>query len=113
MRERAELALSWAQRYGLSVTVTSGLRTWADQERLYREYQAKLAKGQATYPANKPGDSAHQYGLAFDSWVPEPEWWTWSYLRTWAGFRVPDHDRIHAEVPQWRNYVTAGMLKRG
>jgi D-alanyl-D-alanine carboxypeptidase len=114
VRERAELALSWAHRYGLSVTITSGYRSWAEQDRLHREYLAKRAAGKETWPANPPGHSSHNYGLAWDSWVPtEAEWWTWTYLRQMAGFRVPEHDRPHAEVPNWRAYVTPGMIRRG
>lgn len=109
VRPRAELALAWAHRYGLSVTVTSGLRTWAEQTKLRQAWES----GRSQWPANKPGDSAHNYGLAWDSWVPEPEWWTWTYLRRAAGFHVPDHDRIHAEVPDWRRYVPALGIRRG
>jgi hypothetical protein len=118
VRERAELALSWAHRYGLSVTITSGYRNWAEQEKLRADYERKLAAGQQTWPANKPGDSAHNFGFAWDSWVPgdarenSGEWWLWTYLRKYAGFHVPDHDRPHAEVPNWRQYRPHG-IRRG
>jgi hypothetical protein len=85
----------------VSITVTSTLRTWQEQAELRRRYEA----GVSQWPANKPGDSAHNYGLAFDSTV-EPQylaWWT--HVRTLAGFHVPPHDVIHAEVPSWRQYV--------
>jgi len=114
VREAASWCLDVAQYYGVPVTVTSGHRTWAEQERLYRNYQQCLASGSygrtpdCMYPANPPGDSAHNYGLAFDSVVPAwaQEWWT--YVRRYAGFDVPPGDVIHAAVPNWRQYVRPG-----
>jgi LAS superfamily LD-carboxypeptidase LdcB len=121
VRERAELALSWATYYGLTVTVTSAYRSWAEQTKLRGQYESCLASGQkitpanpnpaCRYPANEPGDSAHNFGLAWDSWVPQEQQWAWNYLRTHAGFQVPANDVIHAEVPDWRRY--AGALRRG
>lgn len=128
VRERAQLALDWASYLKIPVTITSVTRSWANQTRLRSQYEACLARGEKVvpgnpnpacrYPANKPGDSAHNFGLAWDSWVPDGQWregysfWdAWIYLRRWAGFTVPDHDRIHAEVPSWRNF--AGNLRRG
>jgi len=121
VRPNAELALSWAVYYRLTVTVTSVYRSWAEQTKLYDQYQKCLAaretispanpKAECRYPANKPGDSAHNFGMAWDSWVPEDQWWAWTYLREHAGFKVPAHDRIHAEVPDWRQYTT--NLRRG
>lgn len=110
VRAAAEWCLEWAEYYGVPVTVTSGHRSWAAQEKLYRNYQQCLATGQygrtpdCQYPANAPGDSAHNYGWAFDSWTPPQYRQWWSYLRQYAGFRVPSNDWIHAEVPNWRQY---------
>lgn len=129
VRERAELALDWAQYLKVGpVTVTSTTRTWAEQTKLRQRYDACIAAGEpitpsnpnpgCRYPANQPGDSAHNFGLAWDSWVPDGQWqpgWShwdaWIYLRRWAGFHVPDSDRVHAEVPSWRDH--AGNLRRG
>lgn len=108
VRERAELALSWAKYYGLTVTITSGYRSWAEQERLYKAFLA----GSSKWPANRPGDSAHQFGFAWDSHVPDSQQWTWDYLRRHAGFEVLAHDIIHAQVPNWRAY-TSNQLRRG
>jgi len=116
VREAAERVLSWASSYKIPVTVTSAARPWAEQEKLRARYEACLARGEiiapgnpdsdCRYPANRPGDSAHNYGLAWDSSVPE-EWWpAWTWLRRAAGFAVPDNDRVHAEVPGWRQYVS-------
>lgn len=125
VRERAELALAWARYYGLDPEVTSTYRTWAEQSRLYGQYQTCLAAGETVspdnpkaachYPANPPGQSAHNYGLAWDSVVEDHEWWTWTYLREAAGFYCPPNDRIHAEVPNWRIWAgtPAAPIRRG
>jgi LAS superfamily LD-carboxypeptidase LdcB len=122
VRERAELALAWAKYYGLTVTVTSGYRSWAEQTKLRAAYEKCLARGETIspanpnpecrYPANRPGDSAHNVGFAWDSHVPAHQQWTWNYLRRYAGFDVPTNDEIHAEVPQWRQHITPN-LRRG
>lgn len=128
VRERAELALEWARILGIPVTITSVTRGWAEQTKLRERYESCLARGEKVfpgnpnpgcrYPANRPGDSAHNFGLAWDSWVPDGPWregWSnwdaWTYLRQWAGFTVPVHDRVHAEVPEWR--LVAPAIKRG
>jgi len=101
VREAAEWTLMVADYYGIPVTVTSGYRSWRKQQELYTRYRS----GQSRFPANPPGSSSHEYGLSFDSvvadeWIP---WWT--RVREYAGFRVPPNDWIHAEVPNWRQYV--------
>jgi hypothetical protein len=115
VKAAAELCLSWAKYYGLDVTVTSGHRDLAKQTELRRQYENCIARGETVwpgnpnpacrYPANRPGDSAHNYGMAFDSTVPAGQQWAWDYLRRYAGFRVPENDLIHAEVPEWRHFV--------
>jgi hypothetical protein len=47
---------------GRAVTVTSGLRTREEQEKLYRESQS----GRSSFPAAAPGNSLHERGLAID-----------------------------------------------
>ena len=83
VKTAAEWALSWADFYGVPVTVTSGFRSWQDQAVLRRNYEQCLATGRfgrtrdCRYPANRPGDSSHNFGLAWDSSVPDyaQEWW--------------------------------------
>lgn len=113
VRDAAEWALKWADYYGVPVTVTSTLRPWEQQERLRRRWEAagsppscvRTATG-LVCPANRPGDSAHNYGLAWDSTVPDRYQDWWDQIRSLAGFRVPPNDRIHAEVPNWRQFVS-------
>lgn len=111
VRDRAELALSWADYYGIPVRVTSAFRSLEHQRKLRARFENCVAEGRfpsspgCEFPANRPGDSGHNYGMAWDSVTP-PEWQpAWDYLREYAGFRVPSNDQIHAEVPDWRRYV--------
>lgn len=102
IRPYAEYAHRIARYYGFDPRVTSTYRSWGQQSRLRRRYLA----GESPFPANRPGDSAHNYGLAWDS-VVEPRYQdAWDYIREWVGFEVPGNDRIHAQVPGWRQYVT-------
>lgn len=99
---------------GIPVTVTSVKRDWAKQTALYQNFLLCKARGlypsgasvtpgmTCKYPANPPGQSSHEYGLAFDSWVPAEHQANWNLIRRYAGFRVPENDLIHAEFPNWR-----------
>lgn len=122
---RVNWLLAAARYYGVPVTVTSTTRSSAYQARLRSNYEQCLARGlvgsstslvpgmSCRYPANRPGDSAHEFGVAFDSSVPD-EWLpTWTWLREYAGFRVADEngDPIHAEVPDWRRFRDAGVIQ--
>jgi hypothetical protein len=110
VRPYAEFAMEIAAFNDIRVTITSVRRTWAEQTALRARYESCVARGtfgepgECAYPANRPGDSAHQFGLAFDSWVPEEEWPLWNAIRAYAGFALDASDRVHAEVPHWRNY---------
>lgn len=101
LRPAGEWALSVADHYRVPVQVTSVFRSWEEQERL----RARWERGQSRWPAARPGHSAHQYGFAWDSWVPEPfeDWW--KAVREHAGFEVLTGDEIHAQLPNWREYV--------
>jgi len=107
----AEWALSWADYYNVPVEITSGRRSMRKQAALRKSYEECLARGQfgktaaCRWPANRPGDSAHNFALAWDSTTsPSFQPW-WDHVRTLAGFSVPSHDHIHAEYPNWRKYV--------
>jgi len=99
VREKAECAFQIARTYGMVPVVTSIIRGWAEQLRLREKWE----RGESQFPANKPGDSAHQYGLAFDSWVPDEQMACWVDIRRFVGLRVPEGDLIHAERPEWRS----------
>lgn len=111
IRPGAEWTIRVAEYYGIPVTVVSGYRSLESQRALRAKYDQCVATGQfgrtpeCRYPANRPGESAHNYGLAFDAVVPE-EWWpAWTWIRQYAGFRVLPNDRPHAEHPEWRSFV--------
>ena len=101
VRPAAEYAHRVANYYGIEPVVTSTFRSWTEQAQLRRKYE----EGRSNFPANRPGDSAHNYGLAWDSWVPEAQRPAWKAIREWVGFQVPGNDWIHGQVPNWRQYV--------
>lgn len=100
---------------GITPTLTSTGRSIAEQR--------ALLEGNNPYPVNKPGDSSHNVvssalgpgALGIDSWVPDKtvtiqghrfnSWEVWTYLREYVGMRVPSNDRVHSEVPNWRDYA--------
>lgn len=102
VRPYAELAHQIATAYGIQPVVTSTFRSWVEQDALRKRYE----RGQSRFPANRPGDSSHNYGLSWDSWVPDEDMPLWIAIRRYVGFRVPERDEIHAEVPDWRNYIS-------
>jgi len=112
VKEAAEWCLAWADHYDVPVTVTSGFRSWQDQATLRRNYENCLTRGEfgltarCQFPANKPGDSSHNFGFSWDSVVPPQyqDWWT--DVRRMAGFEVLPGDLIHAQVPNWRAHVS-------
>lgn len=111
VREAAQWCLEVADYYGVPVTVVSGKRSRSEQTRLSNNYQGCLRSGRfgktadCRYPANPPGESAHEFALAWDS-VVSPELMTWwVQVRRAAGFHVLENDLPHAEAPNWRAYV--------
>lgn len=89
-----------ARSQGLYARITSTRRSHAQQEVLYRRYQEGLSR----YPAAVPGNSAHEYGLAFDMVISDP-----GYQRgagklwvSWGGVYGNEEDPIHFEYPSWR-----------
>lgn len=101
VRPYAEYAHRIAQANGIRPVVTSTFRSWPEQARLRRRYE----EGKSKFPANRPGFSAHNYGLAWDSWVPEKDRAVWKAIREYVGFSVPSNDWVHAAVPDWRSWV--------
>lgn len=112
IRPAAEWCLKVADYYGVPVRVISGYRSLETQARLRQNYERCVASGRfpwadgCHYPANRPGESAHNFGLAWDSQTEDPRymgWWT--RVRELAGFKVLPQDPPHAEYPGWRAYV--------
>jgi len=85
-----------AGRAGLQPRITSTIRSHSEQRRLYNRFLA----GQAGFPVAPPGQSAHEYGLAFDMVVSPMEaladvGYTW---RQWGG-GWNGSDAVHFELP--------------
>ncbi len=102
VRSHAEYTLEWARYYGIEVLITSSYRSWNEQQALY----TKWLEGRSRWPAAPPGRSAHNWGLAFDSYVEPHHQAAWDWLRRALGWHVPVNDEIHAAVPGWRQYVS-------
>ncbi len=111
IKAAAEWALGWADFYGVPVTVTSGRRTLEEQRSLRRNFEQCVEAGRfpsppdCLFPANKPGESAHNFALAFDSVVPDEYMSWWVHVRRLAGFEVFESDAPHAQYPNWRDFV--------
>lgn len=111
VKAAAEWALAWADFYDVPITVTSGFRSWEEQAELRTNFERCVESGEfgrsarCAFPANAPGDSAHNWGLAWDSTTsPQYQGW-WNEVRRLAGFEVLSNDLIHAQVPGWRGFV--------
>lgn len=111
VKAAAEWAVGWADFYGVPVTIVSAKRSMATQARLRRNFEQCVATGRfpsppdCKFPANRPGDSAHNFALAWDSVVPPEFMPWWMHVRRVAGFDVRDNDPPHAEYPRWRDFV--------
>lgn len=100
MRPFARELVDIAGRAGLMPRVTSTRRSHAEQTRLYRRY----LEGANPYPVAPPGQSAHEFGFAFDLAISpmSPEnladlgkvWTGWGGV--WGG---QFNDPIHFEYP--------------
>ncbi len=102
VRQRAELALQWAEHFRIPVRVTSTFRTWVDQAELRRRWLS----GQSPFFAREPGNSSHNFGFAWDSVVALEHQDLWNRIRQHVGFAVGrGREQIHAAVPQWRRFV--------
>jgi D-alanyl-D-alanine carboxypeptidase len=82
---------------GLQPRVTSTLRSYQAQVRLYRRWQSGLSP----LPAAPPGTSAHEFGYAFDLVVTPYEalsdvGYTW---QTWGGEWGGEKDPVHFQYP--------------
>lgn len=81
--KKAQEALDQADREGLDILVTDGLRTYAEQASLYAKGRTK--PGSIVTNA-KPGQSYHNFGLAFDMVVIKNGKAIWSVGSEWRRF---------------------------
>lgn len=101
LRQHAEDTIAYAQRQGLRVNVVSVRRSEAEQRKLYENWKAGINR----WPAEPPGQSAHQYGVAFDATVPPGQQEAWNWVRSAFGWRIYGNDPPHAEYPNWVQVV--------
>jgi len=107
VRPYAEWAHAIANYYDIDPTVTSTFRSWEEQTKLRDRWE----RGESAFPANRPGDSSHNYGWSWDSVVPPSQQDFWDDIRRYVGFEVLPNDRIHAQVPNWRQYRESGFQR--
>jgi D-alanyl-D-alanine carboxypeptidase len=98
LQDAAQSLVDAAGAAGLQPRVTSTLRSYAEQSRLYRRYLSGLSQ----FPALPPGTSPHEYGWAFDLIVTPFEYleelgriWEQEAGGKWGGSRDP----VHFELP--------------
>lgn len=116
IRGMAQNFLDAAKARGIDLRITSGLRTFAEQQALYDQGRTKPGK---IVTNAKPGQGFHNYGLAIDV-IPfvngKPDWNTtlWPEISTigkslgfsWGGDWEHFKDFPHFEYPQNTSYRT-------
>ena len=116
-----------ARAAGFPVTITSGRRTMAEQQKLFD--QGRVTPGNVVTNA-RPGESAHNFGLAFDfaflnavgrpSWPEDGPWaeaaaigkrMGLSWGGDWKSFKDRPHLEMTAEYNLARAAFKAGTLQ--
>lgn len=115
-RPKVTTFLNAAIAAGLDVLVYCTVRTFAEQTMLYEQGRTKPGKIVTNAPA---GESAHNWGLAFDGapliggkidWDPEnPAWALYGKVATesgleWAGNWVSFKEYPHIQLPNWEQF---------
>ena len=111
MAEAVRYLLAWCDYLGLSVNVSSGYRSFAEQRALYSQgrtpqevanHVKKLGQGGAVTDADA-GQSAHNYGLAVD--IESEQLDQVMSLARQIGFGTVSWDPDHLEWPGWRSLL--------
>lgn len=68
IRQRTRNFIAAAERQGMKLRITSGKRTFPEQQKLYDQGRtaSSIAKGEKIVTNAKPGASFHNYALGFD-----------------------------------------------
>lgn len=118
-RTKAEEFLTAAHAAGLDVLVYCTLRTSLEQAELYEEGRTRPGK---IVTNARAGQSAHNYGLAFDgaplihgriAWDDHPHWVLYGQVASsvgleWAGTWEAFKELPHIQLPNWK--VVAGIV---
>ena len=97
--------LGQLEEYGISGTVTSGVRSSEKQAQLYQDY----ISGRSSIIAAPPGRSAHEYGLAIDFVVDDGkdsalQRAVMQWFQSMGGELVPG-DPVHVQYPGYRQFL--------
>lgn len=117
----ARLLVIAAARQGITIKVTSALRTYAEQDDLYAQGRTAPGRPVTNAPA---GYSNHNFGLAFDVTIfddghpvyESPEYKTLGAIGksmglTWGGDWASIDDEPHFELrPDWAKDMTEGQM---
>jgi len=109
-RRKAEAAFAEAAAEGVEVMVVTGLRSFAEQSRLYA--QGRTTPGKIVTHA-KAGQSYHNFGLAFDFVVVKNGRAVWDQtLKDWQRFVEICRDRGFDWGGDWRTFKDYPHLQR-
>ena len=94
--------MSYLDAHGISTRVTSGKRSYRRQKELHELYLAGRGA-----PANRPGTSAHEFGMAADITPDRNSDYVHLHgVWRWLGLAVPyPREPWHVEVPNWKRYL--------
>lgn len=121
-RTKIESIIEAAEANGITILITSGLRTFAEQDALYAKGRTE---GGSIVTRAKAGQSAHNYGKAADfciwdgkqlDWnAPHEKWEEVGELAesmglTWGGRFKSIVDLPHIEDPTWKDDKAARGL---
>lgn len=115
-RPKAEEFLVATTKAGLDVLVYCTRRTMEEQAELYACGRTKPGK---IVTKAQPGQSAHNYGLAFDgaplihgrmAWDDHEAWQTYGRVAAdlgleWAGTWVSFKEMPHIQLPNWKQHI--------
>lgn len=116
-RPKAQAFVDAAAKAGLDVLIYCTVRTFQEQDMLYAEGRTKPGK---IITNAKAGQSAHNYGMAFDgaplvggriAWDDHPHWVLYGQVAAevgleWAGTWVSFKEYPHIQLPNWKQFVS-------
>ncbi len=100
-RRWCEWCLTYLDQRGFEPTLTSGVRTYGEQQRLYSAYLA----GRSSLPAAPPGRSAHNFGLAIDVWAGNGQQAAMMAILQSFGGELVSGDPPHCQYPGLSRYL--------
>lgn len=104
-KDWCDWCLAALESYGITGTVTSGVRSTEKQRQLYNDY----VSGKSSIIAAPPGRSAHEYGLAIDFVVDQGknsdlQRQVMNWFQSMGGELVAG-DPVHVQYPGYRQFL--------